>query len=72
MFIWVCFLDPVGIPQPLGILGEFGLGWALPKTKSEQPHPLPAILIVVRALSHKSCEDLSPPFLSTDSKSHIF
>lgn len=34
MFIWVCFLDPVGIPQPLGILGEFGLGWALPKTKS--------------------------------------
>lgn len=33
MLIWVCLLDPVEIfPQPLGILGELGLDWALPKT----------------------------------------
>lgn len=35
MFIWVCLLDPVEVlPQPLGILGEFGLNWALPKTNA--------------------------------------
>lgn len=62
MFIWVCFLDPVEIPQPLGILGEFGLSWALPKTKSMNSLTLcPALLIRLSALSSRAvkiCESI--------------
>lgn len=63
MFIWVCFLDPVEIPQPLGILGEFGLGWALPKTKSMNSLTLcPALFIQCRRpflrRAVKTCESI--------------
>lgn len=66
MFIWVCFLDPVEIPQPLGILGEFGLSWALPKTKSMNSLTLcPALLIRLSALSSRAVEMWAHPFSLT-------
>lgn len=58
MFIWVCLFDPVEIPpQPLGILGEFGLDWSLPKTNGLKcetaSHPCTLVFPLGHPLNYK-------------------